>query len=318
MTNRRHFLRNASLMTVAGVWAANNKLSAATESALSKSNVKKDFGLQIYSLGRELAPDVAGGLRRVAQMGYTSIELAGYNAAEGRIGAVAMAEFKKFADDAGLKITSTHVGLPIRGEYSLNAFEQGKDTWKQACDHHAAIGCKYIVQPGDPIVRSTEEAAVVGAVFNEAGKIAKAAGLIFAFHNHEHEFRFVAPGGTERLPFRTRRPPDGGKMVFDAIIEATDPSLVEFQLDVYWAVIGDQCPVAYMKQHRDRIRILHIKDVEVLGESGMMNFQKIFETGYANGIKDFIVEIEPFFPEGSTFDRAKLSADYLLNANFVK
>jgi len=317
MTNRRHFLRNASLMTVAGVWAANNKLSAATESALSKSNVKKDFGLQIYSLGRELAPDVAGGLRRVAQMGYTSIELAGYNAAEGRIGAVAMAEFKKFADDAGLKITSTHVNPPMR-EYNRDNFEQAKEFWKRASDHHAAIGCKYIIQPGQPVTRSVEEVAFVGEVFNEAGKIAKAAGITFGFHNHEGEFQRVVPGGTEMLPLGRGRAPQGAKMIYDGMMEATDPELVVYELDVYWAVFGQQDPVALMKKYPNRIRLLHIKDVAVLGESGMMNFQKIFETGYANGIEDFIVEFEPNFAGGTLFEGVKLCADYLLNANFVK
>ena len=194
--------------------------------------------------------------------------------------------------------------------------EQAKEHWKRQSDAHAAIGCKYIIHPGEPPMRSTEDVSLVCEIFNEAGRIAKAAGLIFGFHNHEGEFMRVVPGGTEKLPLRGRRVPES-KIIFDALIEGTDPSLVVFELDVYWAVIGQSDPVAYMRRFPDRIRLLHVKDVAVLGESGFMNFQKIFETAYTNNIQEFIVEMEGY-RDGTRFDGVKLCADYLLNASFVK
>ena len=321
MLNRRNFLKNTSLLTAGGLLAGKTNVAKASTMVASQANASKNFGLQIYSLtvrnGQEFTQNIPGGLKRVAQMGYTSIELAGYNA-EGRIGAVPMAEFKKYADDAGLKIVSTHVNPPM-SEFTKNNFEQIKEFWKKASDHHAAIGCKYIIQPGQPSTRSTEEVAFVGEVFNEAGKIAKAAGLIFGYHNHSGEYASVVPRGREILP--TRWPwgslPEGTKMIYDGLLEATDPSLVIFENDVYWTVMGQQDPVAYMKKYANRIRVLHIKDIAVLGESGMMNFQKIFETAYANGITDFIVELEGF-SAGTQFEGVKGCADYLLNAPFVK
>ena len=316
MTNRRQFLRNASLLTASGVLAANGSVANAAVPAASGVNAKKELGLQIYSLGRELGADVPGGLKKVAQMGYTVLELAGYNA-EGKIGATPMAEFKKYADDAGLKITSSHLNPPAR-EYSTNNIEQIKDFWKKAADHHAAIGCKYIIQPGQPATRNIEETSYVGEVFNEAGKIAKAAGLTFAYHNHDGEYASVIPGmyGNEPLPVG-RRGPKGAKIIYDILLESTDPSLVQFENDVYWTVRGQQDPVAYLKKYANRIRLLHIKDIAVLGESGMMNFQKIYETAYANGIKDFFVELENY-SGGTQFEGVKGCADYLLKASFVK
>ncbi|MDR2498157.1 MAG: TIM barrel protein, partial [Tannerellaceae bacterium] len=194
-----------------------------------------------------------------------------------------------------------------------------KDFWKLAAEHHAAIGCKYIIQPGQPSTRSTEEVAFVGKVFNEAGKIAKAAGLQFGYHNHSGEFARVVPGGTEPLPAGRGfgRQPEGAKIIYDGMLEATDPDLVVFENDVYWTVMGQKDPVAYMKQYPNRIRLLHIKDIAVLGESGMMNFQKIYETAYANGIKDFYVELEGY-SGGSQFEGVKGCADYLKKASFVK
>ena len=321
MTTRRQFLKSSSLLAMAGAWAANNSVLA-VPTALTNSNAKKSFGLQIYSLtinrqDQEYSSDIPGGLKKVANMGYSTIELAGYDI-EGKIGQTPIIDFKKMADDAGLKIVSTHLNPPVN-EYSKDNLGQIKEFWKKASEHHAAIGCKYIIQPGQPATRSTEEVAFVGEVFNEAGKIAKEAGLIFGYHNHENEFRRVVPGGTEMMPLgRGRgRLPEGTKMVYDGMMEATDPSLVVFENDVYWTVMGQQDPVAYMQKYANRIRLLHIKDIAVLGESGMMNFQKIFETAYANGITDFIVELESY-SGGKQLDGVKGCADYLLNAKFVK
>jgi sugar phosphate isomerase/epimerase len=326
MLNRRNFLKNTSLLAAGSVLAGKaTGVNATNVPKISGAKATKNFGLQIYSLtvsprDREFVDNVPAGLKRVAQMGYTSIELAGYNA-EGRIGAVPMAEFKKYSDDAGLKIVSSHLNPPAN-VYTTENFDTIKEFWKKAADHHAAIGCKYIIQPGQPRTVSTEEVAFVGEVFNEAGKIAKEAGLIFGYHNHSGEFARVVPGGTEILPVRLGgggfgRVPEGSKMVYDGMMEATDPSLVIFELDVYWAVMGMQDPVAYMKKYANRIRVLHIKDVTVLGESGMMNFQKIFETAYSNNIVHFIVELENS-PIGTQFEGVKSCADYLLYAPFVR
>ena len=210
-------------------------------------------------------------------MGYTTIELAGYSS-DGTINKIGMADFKKYAEDAGLKITSSHLNPPVR-EYTKESLPKITDFWKKATDHHAAIGVKYIIQPGQPATRSVEEVAYVGEVFNEVGKIAKAGGLSFGYHNHSGEFARVVPGGTEPItsaPAFGRRAPEGIEIIYDGMLKNTDPSLVIFELDVYWAVMGQQDPVAYMKKYADRIRALHIKDVAVLGESGMMNFRKIY------------------------------------------
>jgi len=323
MTNRRQFMKNASLLAATGVLAASSNLSAATVSANQKASkakanapkVNKSFGLQIYSLtvggSTEFSSDVPNGLKRIAAMGYTTLELAG-------TAGVSLTEFKKYADDAGLKIVSTHLNPPYY-EYTRDNLGGIKEFWKKAVAEHAAIGCKYIIQPGEPAMRSTEEVAFVGEVFNEAGKIAKAAGLTFGYHNHSGEFVWVAPRGREALPARWPwgKFPEGAKLVYDGMIEATDPSLVIFENDVYWTVMGQRDPVEYMQKYPNRIRVLHIKDVAVLGESGMMNFKKIFETAYANGIQDFFVELEENHGRPQ-FEGVKGCAEYLMKADFVK
>ena len=129
MTNRRVFLTKASVLTAGGILAANNHISAA-----SVSSSKKNFGLQIYSLtvNREdqtFSNDVPAGLKKVAQMGYTSLELAGYSF-QGNIGQIPMADFKKYADDAGLKIVSSHVGSAEGGQHTRNNLQAHLNHWK--------------------------------------------------------------------------------------------------------------------------------------------------------------------------------------------
>ena len=67
-------------------------------------------------------------------------------------------------------------------------------------------------------------------------------------------------------------------------------------MDVYWTVIGQNDQLSILKTS-DRIKVLHIKDRAVLGQSGMMNFEMIFKQAYANGIQDYFVELEGLEPE---------------------
>ena len=318
MESRRNFLKQASALTLGGLMVGKIGHAATVAPVGAEVNAAKNFGLQIYSLGRELYPEVADGLKKIAKMGYSTIELAGYN--NGKINNISMSDFKKMSDDAGLKIVSTHANPPVSA-YSERNKQQILDFWKKTTDDHASIGCKLIIQPGQPSTRNTEEVAYVGEIFNEAGKIAKAGGLSFGYHNHDGEFARVIPGGIE--PFAGRRyagiKTPGAEIIYDAMLKNTDPSLVFFELDVYWAVMGLQDPVEYLKKYADRIKALHIKDKYVLGQSGLMNFEMIFKQAYTNGIKDFFVEVEGVSAIGITqFESVKGSADYLLNASFVK
>ena len=109
-----------------------------------------------------------------------------------------------------------------------------------------------------------------------------------------------------------------GDQIYDLMLKDTDPSKVYFEMDVYWTVMGQNDPVEYMQKHPDRIKVLHIKDRAVFGQSGMMNFEMIFKQMYANGIKDYFVELEQM-PDGRTqFAGVKDCADYLIKAPFVK
>ena len=318
MINRRSFIRNSSMVAIGGLLAGKAGVAEASTTSTTNVNAAKIIGLQTYSVLAELGKDVPGGLKRLAKMGYKTLELAGYNS-EGRIGQTSMADYKKMADDAGLTIVASHLNPPAN-VYSPDNKEKIMDFWKKATEHHASIGVKYIIQPGQPSTKSTEEVAYVGEIFNGAGKIAKDGGLSFGYHNHEGEFARVIPGGKESVFGRGgfgRNAPKGQEIIYDGMMKNTDPSLVFFELDVYWCVMGQQDPVEYLKKYADRIKVLHIKDKAVLGQSGMMNFEMIFKQYYANGMKDYFVELEGI-RDMTQFEGVQGCANYLLKAKFVK
>lgn len=311
MINRRNFLRNASLLTLGGLMTGKAGTLQAATPVTTETTAKKSLGLQIYSLGAELTNDLPAGMKKIKKIGYSTLELAGYN--DGKISGMDMMEFKKIAEDNGLKITSSHVNPPT-GTYTPENRQSIMEFWKKTADDHAKLGVKYLVQPGQPSTRSVEEVAYVCDIFNEAGKVIKAAGIPFGYHNHDFEFAKVVPGGKEAVFGRHNK----GDIIYDLFLKGTDPSLVFFEMDVYWTVIGQNDPVEYMKKYADRIKLLHIKDRAILGQSGFMNFEMIFKQANENKIKEYYVELEGM-PDGrSQFDGVKGCADYLLKASFVK
>jgi sugar phosphate isomerase/epimerase len=304
METKREFLKKLGLLTVGSVVGA-SYVKADTPKIGVSNLAKKDIGLQLYSLGNELTDDVPAGLKRVVEIGYTSGEAAGYS--NGKMYNYEMSEFRKIADDAGLKITGTHVSPSIRKYTKENAGEVA-EFWKKAIDDNLKCGIKTIVQPSMPTMESEDDIKFAGEVFNKAGEIAKSAGIRWGYHNHNREFERIGGGQNQRQ----------GVVIYDTMLQNTDPALVFFEMDVYWTVMGQADPVEYFEKYAGRFPILHIKDRAVLGKSGMMNFEMIFKKAYENGLDEYYVEIEGIRNGMTQFEGVKQCYAYLENAKFVK
>ena len=321
---RRDFLKTASVLTAGALVGCTPKEKTETVKA------HKTIGLQIYTLGPELyAGDLAANFKRIKDMGIDNLELAGYNAADSKIGGVEMMEFKKMAEDAGLKIISSHVNPPqlfagvagkenkgSDGAFSASRKNDIIESWKKIADDHAKLGVEFLVEPMMPILPNEEAVKSFCEIMNLSGETVKKSGLQFGYHNHNMEFAKVVPGGT-KAAFGTIFDQTEGTQIIDLMMANTDPANVIFEMDVYWTVMGQNDPVEYLRKRADRIKMLHIKDRMVLGASGMMNFENIFNQFYANGLKYFWVEIEDT-NSGKQFERLQASMDYLNNACFVK
>ena len=233
--------------------------------------VKKEIGVQLYSV-RELignpelfAKNQATVLPQLAQMGYTAIETANYK--DGKLYGMTPADFKACIEKAGLKVLSTHTTRGLSAE-ELKAGAPSEETmkwWDECIAAHKAAGMKYIVTPSQRFPETMKDLQTWCDYHNAIGKKCTEAGLKYGYHNHSFELKKV----------------EDKAVMLEYMIENTDPQHVFFEMDVYWAVMGQADPVAYLKQYADRIKVLHIKDRAVLGQSGMMNFEMIFKQFYA-------------------------------------
>jgi len=289
MTNRRDFLKQASMLVAGGVIGS---------SIFSSCNpAPKHIGLQLYSLRDDVKElGIKKVLEIVAKMGYVNLETAAY--ANGKLYDTDPAEFKKMVDDLGMKVTSSHLSRNITDDRDADMA-----WWNKAIEAHAAAGMKYMVMPSSPLKgdnATLDNVKRYGDYFNEIGMTAITANIAFGYHNHDFEFK----NKIDDVP------------VYDLLLANTNPEHVFFQNDVYWTQEGGYDPVEYLKKFPQRMKVLHIKDAKAIGASGKMDFKAIFEQAYANGMKDWYVEVERY--DGTPQEDVKKSYDFLKAAEYVK
>ena len=142
--------------------------------------------------------------------GYVEVEFAGLHGVSAR-------GMRAKLDREGLSATSSHVGIDLV-----------RSRWSEALDVAQTLGQKLIVVPSLPSdERSAEGLARVADDFNHAGEAAAAVGIRFGYHNHAWEFEPLADG---RLPM-------------DLLLDHTEADLVDWQMDVFWAVQGGADPL---------------------------------------------------------------------------
>lgn len=272
-------------------------------------------GIQLYTVNDDLKRDPAGTLKKIAQIGYREVETAGF-------GTLSAAQFRELVKDAGLRAPSAHLGFGMQ------------DTGK-LLDDARTLGAEYVVSsvllPGTPkgmqdffrIVdnMTADDFRAIAAKANEIGQKAKAAGLKYAYHNHNFEFRDLG----------------GGKTGYEILLQETDPSLVKFEADCGWMKVAGKDPIEYLTRHGDRFAMLHIKDfknmtkpVTTLGSimshsadmpisaelgRGSIDLKPIVEAGLKAGVKHMFVEQEPPFKAVPAMEAAEI--DYRALKSFL-
>ncbi len=300
--------------SLAGVaWSAGGAAMSAPAPFFKKNGLP--LGLQLYTLGPDLAADLDGQLGQVAKAGYRTAELAGY-------AGKTTAEFRAALDKAGLSATSSHV------QAKSGKAQAGLDNIEGVIAEAKVLGVRHIVLPMFPIPDRFKAAAGedlraylarvgagmtpddwkgTAALLNEKAKALKAAGLTMGYHNHNVEFA-----------------PVGGKTGLDILLAETDPAMVQFEMDAGWVVAGGQDPIAILKAHPKRFRQMHVKDVKASTKpnfviqqdptevgTGIIDWKRLLPAAKAAGIDGFFVEQEPPFTH-PRIESARLCADYLL------
>ena len=94
-----------AVSAVVGLKKAVNTFTEAVDEALG--DIKSDMGLYLKSVESDMYEGVGSTLKEMARMGYTTIETDSYFG--GRIYDLKPDDFRRAADEAGLKITSAHL-----------------------------------------------------------------------------------------------------------------------------------------------------------------------------------------------------------------
>lgn len=274
------------------------------------------IGLQLYTLGDAPYRDLDGTLATVARIGYRAVEPVGLMKRTAT-------ELRAALDRAGLSCVSTHV--PLQPDASGGPTLAG-DIGKLAADMHR-LGVECVVVPifavpehirqrqGEDglryLIRAGREMTAddwrrMAVQLNEKGAALQREGLKLAYHNHNVEFTKHGPG-----------------TAYDLLLANTDPQAVWFEMDVGWVAAAGVDPIRLLRTHRQRFRLMHVKDIEAstvpnnafkmdpadVG-SGALDWKPILRAGYAAGVRHFYVEQEPPFA-GPRMEAARADYEYL-------
>jgi sugar phosphate isomerase/epimerase len=314
----KFFSRRQFIQSSGAVIAASSLTGALVE--LCADPLGLPIGLQLYTVGAEMQKDFAGALKRIASIGYKSLEGASLASLQGK----SASEYKKAFGDHGLTMPSAHVVQTTMTD----------DQMSKLIGFCGDLGLEFMVCATTPIGPPAGPAAPgptaderrlaalarlnnltqddfqrTADAFNKvAGQITKA-GMKFAYHNHALEFKSFSDGTTG----------------FDVLLQNTGKSIVNYELDCGWAVYAGQNPVALLNQYPDRIKMLHVKDEQAgfpptIGDGGaptteigkgVVDWKGVFTAAKKAQIAHYFVEQEPPFSEMPPLDAIKVSYDYL-------
>jgi sugar phosphate isomerase/epimerase len=311
---RRTFVKQ--MLGVSGLAAVAGVAPVGRLCAQSSARWADRLGLQVYTVRDQLTKDFEGTLAKVAQAGYTEVELFG------SLGDRSAKETRAILDRVGLKAVSTHITVA-----------PGEGLERQL-DDYAIIGHRYTAvrttphggapRGGGPVnaTSSPRPAPPPNTVdrwkrqaeaLNQVGLAGKARGIRALLHNHVVEFE----------------PIGGAGLGYDILLAETDPDLVTMELDIGWASIAGQDVLALLKRHPGRFKLWHVKDAKGLAAvtakpiqerqaaasfvpvgSGDIDYKKIFAAAATAGLEHFFVEQDNAI-QGDSIAAARASADQL-------
>lgn len=219
LSRRRFFALSAQAV------AAQSLLRATLDARADPAGLT--YGVQMFMVRKQAQTDLAGAFRSIRSAGFGQVEL--YPIAYDR----PAAELRRLLGDTGLTSVSGHF------DYT------GRLSGMAAVEYAHALGLRYVVCPMLPKEQwtSLDGFRKAATFFNQWGEAARSAGMEFAFHNHDYEFK-----------------PMEGSTGFAELMQKTDPKLVKLELDLYWLTQGRQDAAAMLARHADRAVLVHLKD----------------------------------------------------------
>lgn len=247
------------------------------------------LGAQLYSLRTftQNAEDLRTAILKCKAMGYQNVQFSGV----ANMGADVWAQISR---ETEMEIVCTH-----------SAFDRIVNDTDALIAEHKTFGCSVIgigSMPGE--FRGTKKALEnFFAVMEEPVKKIEAAGLRFAYHNHDFEFE----------PFS-----DAEGCAMDTMIEEKKNWLLI--LDTGWVNFAGKNAAEYIERiGGERLQCIHFKEFKCADRSticpcgeGFSNFPEIIAACKKVGVKNALVEQDnaPSMPD--PFNEMERSANYLL------
>jgi len=284
MANRRSFIRYSSAAAFSALLLKNNAIA----SVLNKKNITA--GLQLFTFFGVIDADVPGTLQKIAGIGYKEIESA-YGLKGGYYG-MKPKEFAALVSSNGMSWKSQHVlavpfvmpagtkmpTMPDGKPMVMPKVNNLRDNQQQIVDELAEGGVPYMVCAYTPTSTLDEIKTSIG-ILNKAGEAAKKAGITFAYHNHDMEFKAI-----------------DGKVPYDLLLSETSADNVKMELDLAWVTKAGIDAVELFKKNPGRFPLWHVKDISAdkktilpVGE-GIVPFKHIFANKDVAGMKHYFVE----------------------------
>ena len=234
------------------------------------------IGAQFYTLRDfcKTPEDLSATLKKVADIGYTTVQLSGVCPYEPEW-------IKGELASAGLECVITHPDT-----------ERFYEPEKLVADHKI-YNCKYIglgSMPGG--ARALGEFDSFVKKFLPIAKAISDNGAYLMYHNHHYEFT----------------KDENGKRYLDKLIEAFPAEHMGFTLDTYWVQVGGGDPAKWLEDLTGRVPCIHLKDLVMNSTeqkmapvgSGNMNFERIIASAekakcqYLLVEQDFCYDENPF------------------------
>ena len=227
---------------------------------------KPSTGLQLYTLRDLMSVNPRKTLEYVAKVGYKELETAGYS--EGKMYGLDPSEFHAIVTDLGMTMVSGHI-----------SFKDLKSDWGRVLQMLEDTGQKYVVFPYlEENERNLEIYHEVIELLNEKSTELRQLNKVMAYHNHAFEFESI-----------------DGVVPMDLLLKETDAEVVDFELDIYWAVKAGASVLDLFKKYKNRFSLWHVKDMNLAGNftevgNGVIDFQEIFDQSQEAGMQHFFIE----------------------------
>src|SRR5688572_3646461 len=279
-TSRRNFMKQGVLALAA--------TSLASRSLFAGIAVKELVGLQLYSIRDEMKSDPLGTLKQLSAMGYKHVEHANY--VDRKFYGYGAKEFKKILSDLGMDMPSGHTVLG--GKHWDATKKDFTDLWKYTVEDAAIAGQQFVISPSleKEHWKTADDLRRFMDVFNKSGELCNKSGMKFGYHNHAFEF-------SEKLD---------GKVVYDIMLENTDPKLVIQQLDIGNLYNGGAKAIDIVTKFPGRFQSIQVKDEITSSEGkekyestvhgkGIVSVKEVIDLGKkSGGTIHFIIEQESY------------------------